>query len=115
MHRYGLSPEDALASIRANRPLCEPNEGFWEQLKLYHQMGAPSNVEEVPAYQRWLYLQEIALSRACGQAPEAEKIRFEDEHASGSGGAADFEMRCKKCRSVPSFSVHVSPPRIHLT
>lgn len=67
------------------------------QLELYHRMGTPENVEETPAYQRWLYQREIELSRACGQAPEAEKIRFEDEHAQGAG-SADFELRCKKCR-----------------
>jgi hypothetical protein len=38
------------------------------------------------------------MSRACGQAPEAEKIRFEDEHE--SQGTADFELKCKKCRYV---------------
>jgi hypothetical protein len=38
------------------------------------------------------------MSRACGQAPEAEKIRFEDEHE--SQGTSDFELKCKKCRYV---------------
>lgn len=99
MRRYGITAEQALAQIRETRPLCEPNEGFWKQLELYHQMATPENVEETPAYQRWLYQREIELSRACGQAPEAEKIRFEDEHETEHGSAA-FEMRCKKCRHV---------------
>jgi dual specificity phosphatase 12 len=94
-----MSPTEALESIRESRPLCEPNEGFWKQLEVYHDMGAPDSVEDVPAYQRWVYLQEVALSRACGQAPEADKIRFEDEHSQGSA-PADFEMRCRKCRSA---------------
>lgn len=97
IHRYGISPDEALARIRQNRPLAEPNEGFWEQLELYHEMGAPENLESTSAYQRWVYLQEVKLSRACGQAPEAEKIRFEDEHSQGSG-SADFDLRCRKCR-----------------
>ena len=101
IHRYGISPDEALARIRESRPLCEPNEGFWKQLELYYEMGAPDRVEEVPAYQRWVYQQEIALSRACGQAPEAEKIRFEDEHSKGAG-SADYEMRCRKCRYIQS-------------
>ena len=68
-----------------------------KQLELYHKMAIPQNVDESPAYQRWLYEREVELSRACGQAPEAEKIRFEDEHAS-STSAAEFELRCRKCR-----------------
>ena len=97
IHRYGITPDEALARIRENRPLAEPNEGFWEQLELYHDMGAPEDLESTPAYQRWVYLQEVKLSRACGQAPEAEKIRFEDEHSQGSG-SAEFHLRCRKCR-----------------
>lgn len=97
MSRLGLSPDEALSKVRENRPLCEPNDGFWKQLELYHEMQTPTNIGEHPAYQRWLYQQEVAMSRACGQAPEAEKIRFEDEHSQGFG-SADFEMRCKKCR-----------------
>ncbi|KAI5359790.1 Putative Dual specificity protein phosphatase 12 [Septoria linicola] len=106
MHKYGLSPDEALAQLRESRPLCEPNDGFWKQLELYHEMGRPDRVEEVPAYQRWLYLQEVAMSRACGQAPEAEKIRFEDEHSTGSG-SADLEMRCKKCRRALATSQYI--------
>lgn len=97
MQRYGVTPDEALSQIRESRPLCEPNEGFWKQLELYHQMATPDNVEETPAYQRWLYQREVELSRACGQAPEAEKIRFEDEHVQ-DGASADFELRCRKCR-----------------
>ncbi|RMX84158.1 hypothetical protein D0869_04773 [Hortaea werneckii] len=81
MRRYGITADQALSQIREARSLCEPNEGFWKQLELYHAMATPANVEETPAYQRWLYQREVELSRACGQAPEAEKIRFEDEHA----------------------------------
>ena len=60
-------------------------------------MGMPDELDPVPAYQRWLYRREVELSRACGLAPEAEKIRFEDEHVAGSS-AATLELRCRKCR-----------------
>lgn len=96
MSTYHISPSQALSQIRQSRPLCEPNEGFQKQLDLYHEMQTPENVEDTPAYQRWLYQREVELSRACGQAPEAEKIRFEDEHVVAAGEG--FEMRCKKCR-----------------
>ncbi|SMQ55908.1 unnamed protein product [Zymoseptoria tritici ST99CH_3D7] len=108
MHTLHLSPSSALSSIRESRPLCEPNEGFWRQLEVYHSMGAPASVEDVPAYQRWVYLQEVALSRACGQAPEADKIRFEDEHEQG-GGKAEVEMRCRKCRRTLATSQYLTP------
>ncbi|TKA82300.1 hypothetical protein B0A55_01459 [Friedmanniomyces simplex] len=97
MQHHCITPDEALAQIRQARPLCEPNEGFWKQLELYHSMATPKEVDEIPAYQRWLYQREIELSRACGQAPEAEKIRFEDEHVREQGGA-EFELRCRKCR-----------------
>ncbi|KAK5114968.1 hypothetical protein LTR85_010006 [Meristemomyces frigidus] len=97
MRHYGITPDQALSQIRESRPLCEPNEAFWKQLELYHQLATPENVEETPAYQRWLYQREIELSRACGQAPEVEKIRFEDEHAQAEQ-TSDFELRCRKCR-----------------
>jgi dual specificity phosphatase 12 len=97
MQRYGITAMDALSQIREARPFCEPNDGFMRQLDLYHKMATPENVEETPAYQRWLYEREVEMSRACGQAPAAENIRFEDEHDTGSS-AADFEMRCRKCR-----------------
>jgi hypothetical protein len=78
------------------------------QLELYGEMLTPENVEDTPAYQRWVYQREIELSRACGQAPEAEKIRFEDEHVADE--AASFELRCRKCRSVQPFLwVSLSP------
>jgi hypothetical protein len=104
MQKNNIDPFEALSYLRQARPLVEPNEGFMKQLELYGQMQTPSNVEDTPAYQRWVYQREIELSRACGQAPEAEKIRFEDEHVTDQ--SAHFELRCRKCRSVePLVSV----------
>jgi dual specificity phosphatase 12 len=96
MQRYGITPGQALAQIRETRPFCEPNDGFMKQLELYHRMAETDDIEGSPVYQRWLYQREIEMSRACGQAPEAEKIRFEDEHE--TQGTSDFELKCKKCR-----------------
>lgn len=77
-----------------------------KQLELYGEMTMPEHLEETPSYQRWLYQREIELSRACGQAPEAEKIRFEDEHQTDE--EANFELRCRKCRYVKSNHVIVT-------
>jgi dual specificity phosphatase 12 len=98
MQKHNISASEALSHVRHARSIVEPNEGFMKQLELYGEMRMPDNVEETPAYQRWVYQREVELSRACGQAPEAEKIRFEDEHHSDQGSA--FELRCRKCRYV---------------
>lgn len=92
-----VTPQQALAHIRQARSICEPNDGFMQQLELYHEMDAPDDVESAPAYQRWIYQREVEMSRACGQAPDADKIRFEDEHAQ-SPKDAGFELKCRKCR-----------------
>ena len=98
MKKSYMTPQEALTQLRESRPLCEPNPGFMKQLELYHQSNTPQNLEAEPAYQRWLYQREVELSRQCGQAPDADKIRFEDEHESESRGSGDFSLRCRKCR-----------------
>ena len=97
MHKYKLKPLDALNRLREARGVCEPNSGFWHQLDHYYRMGCPDDLENHPTYQRWLYERELKMSRSVGQAPEPDKIRFEDE-LGGRGGTADVEFRCKRCR-----------------
>lgn len=112
MHKYNLWPDVALAQLREGRGVCDPNEGFWEQLKLYHTMGTPTNVEGNATYQRWLYQKELAASRNIRQAPEADKIRFEDEHAGTVDGAPTvdgLELKCRKCRYVLSRGLACDP------
>ena len=111
MQRHKISPSEALGQIRQARPIAEPNEGFMQQLELYHRMQMTDRVEESPIYQRWLYQREVQLSSQCGQPPDADKIRFEDEHVDGNGdtSSAEKELRCKKCRYVnPNFSYKCS-------
>lgn len=38
MYKHRMSPEEALQSIRDHRALCAPNQGFLEQLGVYHEM-----------------------------------------------------------------------------
>lgn len=100
MHKLRINPQQALSRLRESRSVCEPNSGFMKQLELYHAMGVPGNLENEPKYQRWLYERELESSRAIKQAPDAEKIRFEDEHADSALGSESFEMRCRRCRYV---------------
>jgi dual specificity phosphatase 12 len=97
MHAFKISPSEALEQIRQVRPLVEPNEGFMQQLEMYHRMNMTLDVESSPIYQRWMYQREVQISSDCGQAPNAEKIRFEDEHTS-SEDVAESELKCRKCR-----------------
>ncbi|KAF2399163.1 dual specificity protein phosphatase 12 [Trichodelitschia bisporula] len=110
IHKYGITPSEALAQVRQSRPLVEPNEGFWQQLELYHQMNMPTDIDSHPVYQRWLYQRQVQMSAECGQAPEIENIRFEDEHVSpDSPETAEFELKCKKCRRKLATSTHLIP------
>jgi dual specificity phosphatase 12 len=110
MHRYHISPQEALDQIRQSRPLVEPNEGFMQQLEMYHRMNTPINVEESPVYQRWMYQREVQISSECGMAPEASKIRYEDEHlATEDAENAEFELKCKKCRRTLATSAFLIP------
>lgn len=102
MHKYHLTPTEALSRIQQSRPICEPNEGFMKQLELYHEMQAPTHVDDEPAYQRWLWKRDVDLSIACGKAPD--KVQFEDETTRGVKGvdleskAGMYELKCRKCR-----------------
>ncbi|KAE8390636.1 tyrosine protein phosphatase yvh1 [Aspergillus alliaceus] len=95
-----LTPQSALDIIRQSRPLCEPNDGFMNQLSIYHQMGCPDDVISHPLYNRWLYHREVEESVACGRAPEMNSVLFEDEQLSKPLDKADrtMEIKCRKCR-----------------
>ena len=103
MKRFRLETLGALNQLRQTRSFCEPNPGFMHQLDLYQKMGYPDDVETHIMYQRWLFERELSASRSIGQAPDADMIRFEDEHVSNnvSGGT---QLRCRKCRRALATS-----------
>ncbi|OOF97807.1 hypothetical protein ASPCADRAFT_205073 [Aspergillus carbonarius ITEM 5010] len=113
LHRQpsALTPESALAIIRQNRPLCEPNPGFMEQLSIYHQMGCPDDVVDHPIYSRWLYLREVEESVACGRAPELKSVLFEDEqpHQAQEPTGRMTEIKCRKCRCKLATTQFIIP------
>ena len=84
------TPSEALAQLRTSRAGVEPNPGFMHQLELFHSMQAPSDVDSHPIYQRWLYQRELDAARAAGIAPDADKIRFGDEHVDEEGMASQI-------------------------
>ncbi|KAJ5787233.1 hypothetical protein N7457_002223 [Penicillium paradoxum] len=113
LHRQpgALTPQSALALVRESRPLCEPNEGFMEQLELYHEMGCPDDVTDHPVYKRWLYRRDVEESVACGRAPELKSVRFEDELPVKPETATGptIEIRCRKCRTKLATSAFAIP------
>lgn len=115
LHRQpgALTPQSALALVRQSRPLCEPNEGFMEQLNLYHEMGCPDDVTDHPSYKRWLYRRDVEGSVACGRAPELKSVRFEDEQPVQSQAATGrtVEIKCRKCRLVPQLKIQTHTPK----
>ena len=111
------TPTLALTLIQKTRPSAEPNAGFMAQLDLYHRMHCPSDIDSQPLYQRWLYQRQVEASIACGQAPEAEVIRFGDEAAAipqeqskeGDRVEQEYELRCRKCRRSLATSQYLIP------
>ncbi|KAF9887873.1 tyrosine protein phosphatase yvh1 [Aspergillus nanangensis] len=106
-----LTPQSALEIIRQSRPLCEPNDGFMEQLSVYHEMGCPDDVTSHPVYNRWLYRREVEESVACGRAPVMKSVLFEDEQPQGTQESTDrtTEIKCRKCRRILATTPFITP------
>jgi hypothetical protein len=94
--------------------MAEPNDGFMAQLELYKEMGCPRDIDGHPKYQRWLYQREVDLALAVGMAPE--RVRFEDEQRQDEteGSGREVELRCRKCRYVPTAILNSRISKLHL-
>ena len=105
MQKYHSTPEEALARLRECRPICEPNEGFMEQLRLYASMRCTATIDDHPFYQRWLYRCEVDRSIIGRKAPSA--LFFADAlKPTEQAPSQKLELRCRKCRyrhSPPSL------------
>lgn len=108
-----LTPEAALGMLRQGRPLAEPNDGFMDQLRLYHSMGCPDSIDSHPQYQRWLYQKTVRESLRDSRAPDIGLVRFEDEHkdehegeikatsdTSDTDETRELSLRCRRCRRL---------------
>lgn len=106
-----LTPQSALALLRECRPFCEPNDGFMEQLCLYHEMGCPDDVANHPHYIRWQYRREVEESVACGRVPEMKSILFEDEqpYTAQESTNQKMEIKCRKCRRTLATAPFLIP------
>jgi dual specificity phosphatase 12 len=114
MQSRQLNPDEAIALIRTARPFVDPNQGFMEQLWLFHQMKYTATLDEHPIYQRWLYDVEVKTSIAARRAPERIYFRDEVQRITEITQTVDgeiqeketkvVELRCRKCRYL--LSVH---------
>lgn len=92
--------------LQRSRPLCDPNDGFMEQLRLYHRMDMTLDIEAHPIYQRWIYETKVKQSLASGEAPGMSYIVFEDEKDEkekqedndDDNQKQAYDIRCRKCR-----------------
>ena len=113
-----LTPSTALSLLREGHPVADPNLGFMSQLKFYHEMKCPEDLDAEPKYQRWCYWRAVK-GREWGKAPEIEKLRFGDEVRSerereGGGEEQVMLYRCRLCRqqlaSTPYLLLHPREP-----
>ncbi|KAF3917731.1 hypothetical protein ABW20_dc0101068 [Dactylellina cionopaga] len=111
IYKKEIPPDTALNLIKETRRIVHPNFGFREQLDIYHQNleAAVKNLDDVPAYQRYLYKKEVEMSRQARKAPTINYYIAEEAQATG-----DRELKCKMCRRTlalsKSFVEHVAKP-----
>ena len=106
MKKLHVSPDQGLEILQRSRSLCDPNDGFKEQLQRYHSMNMADDVEAHPIYQRWMYETKLKQSLANGEAPGMDYIVFEDEKdekdknekQKDSDESGAYDIRCRKCR-----------------
>ena len=105
---HDLTPEAALKRLREARPKVQPNDGFMEQLQLWHEMRATDEPSEHPVYERWLYKCHVERSVEDGRAPT--EIRFEDKENWPLGASSGLlTVRCRKCRKILANSRYIIP------
>ncbi|KAI5813438.1 protein-tyrosine phosphatase-like protein [Pyronema omphalodes] len=121
MQSQSLTPAEAVALIKSQRSLVEPNEGFMKQLELYHAMKYETDLDNHPMYQRWLYQCELEAAKAAGVAPERVHFRDAERRVAEIAGEAEeitedgekkhteCELRCKKCRRTLATSKFLTP------
>ncbi|KAK6349040.1 tyrosine protein phosphatase yvh1 [Orbilia blumenaviensis] len=101
IYKRQIPSEVAMEIIRQSRPIICPNLAFRRQLEIYSENleQALKNLDDVPAYQRYLYRKEVEMSRLAHKAPTINHYA-EDESNEGS----EVELKCRKCRRTLALS-----------
>ncbi|RVD86426.1 uncharacterized protein DFL_004702 [Arthrobotrys flagrans] len=101
IYKKRIPAETAIEILRTSRPIVCPNLAFRKQLDIYSENldEAMRNLDDVPAYQRYLYRREVEISRLAHKAPTINHYG-EDEAKEGS----DMVLKCRKCRRTLALS-----------
>lgn len=107
-----LSVVEALTQLRQGRAICEPNEGFMDQLYLYADMGCPTTSEELEShkfYRRFMNKRSVAESLAVNQAPDVGDIRFEDDTDDDPPSSRMSQLRINQPQQSDKIMEEVAP------
>ncbi|KAH3675567.1 hypothetical protein WICMUC_002656 [Wickerhamomyces mucosus] len=108
MKKYRLTLDQSLHAIQRKRELnkIRVNEGFQEQLQLFHSMGCKIDQDD-PEYRQW------KLNHSILYDPRGDDILSKDEtfqkEEIPSADEEAFQIRCRKCRQHLAFSTSFVP------
>ncbi|KAK6526953.1 tyrosine protein phosphatase yvh1 [Arthrobotrys megalospora] len=101
IYKRQIPAEIAMEIVKQSRPIICPNLAFRKQLEIYSENleQAMRNLDDIPAYQRYLYRKEVEMSRLANKAPT---INHYGEDEAKEGG--EMELKCRKCRRTLALS-----------
>lgn len=112
MHSLKLDPASAVDMIRTVRPIVEPNEGFMEQLKVFHQASYKFTQRDKAT--RMFYLERTMEDIMNGDGTIPETAMFGKHPRTPSDSVPNTPMivpsrriRCKMCRHELATREHM--------
>ncbi|KAF3914799.1 hypothetical protein ABW20_dc0102120 [Dactylellina cionopaga] len=103
IYKKRLSVDDAIDFLKDSRSVVCPNIGFREQLQLYSDNleAAIKNLNDVPAYRRYLYIkgvQKSLLENEDKDEDEAPTISYYRKIDVQEASDTRDKLKCRKCR-----------------
>lgn len=112
MYSLKLDPESAIDMIRTVRPIVEPNEGFMEQLKVFHRASYKFTPRDKAT--RMFYLERTMEDIMNGDGTIPENAMFAKHPRTPSDSVPNTPMivssrriRCKMCRQELATREHM--------
>ncbi|KAG1843142.1 hypothetical protein DFJ58DRAFT_805018 [Suillus subalutaceus] len=112
MYSLKLDPESAVDMIRTVRPIVEPNEGFMEQLKVFHQSSYKFTRRDKAT--RMFYLERTMEEIMNGDGTIPDNAMFAKHPRTPSDSVPNTPMivpsrriRCKMCRQELATREHM--------
>jgi dual specificity phosphatase 12 len=104
MHSKDLDPDSALKMIRRVRPYIDPNQGFLQQLEIFHQAHCKISRKDKPV--RMYYMQKTAQDLLNGDGSQVETDMFA-KFPGTPGAEPRRRIRCKMCRQELAAREHM--------